>query len=61
MSHEVPTVRLRVVLTRAQRTAMLLNLLERLLVLKPRLHLKILRGCEERSLRELCDIRRRIR
>ncbi|TVP86044.1 MAG: potassium channel protein - like protein [Thioalkalivibrio sp.] len=61
MSQAVQTVRLRVVLTRAHRIAMLLNLLERLLVLKPRLYLKILRGREERSLRELSDTRRRIR
>lgn len=61
MSQAVQTVRLRVVLTRAHRIAMLLNLLERLLVLKPRLYLKILRGREERSLRELSDIRTRIR
>ena len=61
MSQAVQTVRLRVVLTRAHRIAMLLNLLERLLVLKPRLYLKILRSREERSLRELSDIRTRIR
>ncbi|WP_157092205.1 potassium channel protein - like protein [Thioalkalivibrio nitratireducens] len=55
------TVRLRVLLTRAYRIALLLNLLERVLARYPRYYLALLKAREERKQAELDDIRARIR
>lgn len=54
------TVRLRVLLTRAYRIALLLNLLERVLERRPEFYLKVLKAREQRKRKELEDIRKRI-
>jgi len=54
------TVRLRVLLTRAYRIALLLNLIERVLARRPEYYLRVLQAREERKLKELDDIRKRI-
>lgn len=54
------TVRLRVLLTRAYRIALLLNLLERVLERRPEFYLKVLKAREQRKRKELEDICKRI-
>ena len=54
------TVRLRVLLTRAHRIALLLNLIERVLARRPEFYLKVLKAREQRKQKELDEIRKRI-
>jgi len=55
------TVRVRVLLSRTQRILLLLNVVERVLRNFPATYLRHLRGREQRRLRELNQIRQRIR
>jgi hypothetical protein len=54
------TVRLRVLLTRAHRFVLLINLIERILLRHPEFYLKVLRTREQRKQKELEDIRTQI-